>query len=73
MSSDLLGTIDKFLAETGMGPTYFGRVACGNSELVSRLRKGGRIWPETEANVRAFIIAERRRRQRDERLESAAR
>jgi hypothetical protein len=25
--------------------------------LVARLRSGGRVWPETEAQVRAFIIA----------------
>jgi hypothetical protein len=55
----VLEVIDRFLAETQMSASYFGKVAVGNSELVARLRKGRRIWPETEARVLAFI-AERR-------------
>ncbi|WP_412057087.1 hypothetical protein [Bartonella sp. DGB2] len=27
----------------------------GNSEVVARLRKGGRVWPETEMRIRAFM------------------
>lgn len=45
-----------------MGASYFGRIATGNTELVTRLRAGGRVWPDTEAKVRAFIRAERRKR-----------
>jgi hypothetical protein len=56
----LLDEIETFLAETGMGPSYFGKQAVKNSEIVSRLRKGGRIWPETEAQLRAFMLAARR-------------
>lgn len=52
----LLADIDTFLAETGMGEKYFGKVSAGNSEVVPRLRKGGRIWPETEAKIRAFML-----------------
>jgi len=52
---DLLDEIDSFLARTGMGPSYFGKIACGNSELVQRLRRGRRIWPETEEQVRSFM------------------
>lgn len=55
MATDLLTDIDAFLAQTGIGPSYFGKAACGNSELVERLRSGGRVWPETEAQVRAFM------------------
>lgn len=55
----LLSEIDAFLAETGMGESYFGKAAAGNSELVSRLRGGKRIWPETEAKVRSFILSRR--------------
>lgn len=55
----LLKEIDDFLRETRMGASYFGKVAAGNSELVSRLRGGRRVWPETEEKVLAFI-AERR-------------
>lgn len=59
---DLLSDIDTFLAETGMGASYFGKKAAGNSELVSRLRSGRRIWPETAQQVRNFIAAERQKR-----------
>lgn len=55
----LLQDIDAFLSETRMGESYFGKKAAGNSELVSRLRAGGRIWPETETRVRSFILTER--------------
>lgn len=52
---ELLSDIEAFLAATGMGATYFGKKATGNSEIVARLRSGGRVWPETEAQARAFI------------------
>jgi len=51
----LLTEITSFLDETGMGVSYFGKIASGNSELVSRLKRGGRVWPETEERVREFI------------------
>ncbi len=58
----LLDLIDSFLSETGMSPSYFGKRATGNSEVVARLRAGRRVWPETEQKVRAFIRTERQRR-----------
>lgn len=61
MKRPLLEEIDTFLSETGMGESYFGKRATGNSELVSRLRNGRRVWPETEEKVRTFIAAQRRR------------
>ena len=51
----LLEAIEAFLSRSGMGATYFGKASSGNSELVQRLRSGGRVWPETEEKVRAFI------------------
>jgi len=62
-STSLLTEIEAFLTETGMGPSYFGKQAAKNSEIISRLRKGGRIWPETEWKIRLFIAEERKRRQ----------
>ncbi|OLS51323.1 hypothetical protein BV392_04455 [Rhodovulum sulfidophilum] len=53
--SALLSDIDSFLENTGMGASYFGKRAVGNSELVSRLRCGGRVWPETERKIRSFM------------------
>lgn len=57
--STLITDIEAFLAETGMGASYFGKAAAKNSELVQRLRAGGRVWPETEEQVRRFIAARR--------------
>jgi hypothetical protein len=59
---DLLTEIDAFLAETGIKPAYFGKRACGNSELVRRLRDKGRVWPETEQKVRQFMQDKRSQR-----------
>lgn len=56
----LLEEIEAFLSETGMGPSYFGKQAVRNSEIVGRLRAGGRVWPETEAQLRGFMLAARR-------------
>ncbi len=62
--NDLLADIEAFLAETGMGPSYFGKQAAGNSEVVARLREGRRVWPETETKLRAYMLAQRRYPQR---------
>lgn len=55
----LLSEVTDFLAETGMGVSYFGKIASGNSELVHRLKDGGRVWPETADKVRAFMKTHR--------------
>jgi len=55
--TQLLTDIEGFLAETGMGESYFGKRAVNNSELVPRLRDGGRVWPETEERIRQFMAA----------------
>lgn len=55
----LLQDIEAFLSETGIGESYFGKKAAGNSELVARLREGRRVWPETESKVRSFLMVER--------------
>jgi hypothetical protein len=62
MSNSLLSDIQSFLAESGMSASYFGRCACGNSELVERLKSGRRVWPDTEVRVRAWMLANAHRR-----------
>jgi len=59
MKTDLLSEIDKFLASEGIGEHRFRILAASNGRLVERLRSGGRIWPETEQQVRAFISSRR--------------
>lgn len=55
MSTDLLGEIRTFLSETGMGPSYFGKAACGNSEVVGRLEAGRTVTLATAEKIRDFI------------------
>lgn len=55
MADNLLNEIEAFLAETGLGEHRFGILAARNGRLVERLREGGRIWPETAKQVRAYI------------------
>ena len=55
MSNDLLSEIRAFLARTGMGPSYFGKVSCGISEVVGRLEKGRTVTLVTAERIRAFI------------------
>lgn len=51
----ILSEIEAFLSASGMGESYFGRVAAGNTELVSRLRAGGDVHMKTAERVREFI------------------
>jgi len=59
-SQKLLTEIREFLEETRMGPSYFGKVAVGNSELVKRLEEGRSILTNTEARARAFMRTARK-------------
>lgn len=64
MTSSLLSDIEIFLAETGMTEASFCR-ATGNGRLFERLRKvgkrgkPGRLWPETERQIRDFMAVQR--------------
>lgn len=68
MPNTLLTDIEEFLAETGMTEANFCRGA-GNGRLLERLRtvgkrgKAGRLWPESERQVRDFMAVERAKRQ----------
>ena len=55
MSTKLLTEIEKFMSEANLGPHRFGLLAAKNGRLVERLREGGRVWPETEKQVRDFM------------------
>jgi hypothetical protein len=70
-AADLLKEIEAFLALTGMGPSHFGKQACGNSELVERLRKGKDVHTRTAKAARDYIAAHRPERQ-EEAMQSAA-
>jgi hypothetical protein len=55
MEQQLLAEIRSFIARTNMGPTYFGKAACNNSEIIARLERGGTVTLKTAERVRAFI------------------
>ena len=55
MANDLLNEIRDFLARTEMGPSYFGKASCGNSELVDRLESGRTVTLVTADRVPAFM------------------
>lgn len=65
----LLDQIRTFQAEhePPMADSYFGKEACGNSELVARLQANGRVWPDTKAKIVAFMAKERSGRSRRKR------
>jgi len=47
--------IEQFLQATGMPATRFGINALGDPSLVSQIRKGRRLWPETQDKVIRYI------------------
>lgn len=63
----LLTEVERFLADTGMGASYFGQKAVSNSKLVSRLREGRPVETSTEAKIREFIAREMDRRRAEAR------
>ena len=52
----LITEIEAFLATNAMAESTFGRLAANDGKFVSRLRAGGRCWPETADRVRRFIF-----------------
>jgi hypothetical protein len=70
MEKDLLIEIVGFLEKSGMSPSYFGKRACGNSELLKRLRDGKTVTLRTADRVRFFMAAHKTTGQRNiQRLE----
>jgi hypothetical protein len=53
----LLRQIEKFLRETGMPWTKFGRLAAHDPRFVEDLRNGRTPRPETEARIVRFIAS----------------
>jgi len=55
----LLRQIEKFLRETGMPWTRFGRLAAHDPRFVGDLRNGRMPRPETRARIETFMRAYR--------------
>jgi hypothetical protein len=60
MEDALVKEIRQFLADTGMSPLYFGKIAVGNSEMVPRLENGKTVTLRTAQKVRRFMSSYRR-------------
>lgn len=56
-SATLLETISEFCRIRGMAESTFGRRAVNDGKLVSRLREGARVTPETLARLTAYLGA----------------
>ena len=54
--TDLIDEISAFLKLTDLSETTFGRLALKDPHFVRDVRNGRRLWPETEAKVRSFMI-----------------
>ncbi len=63
MQSDLLDEIKAFLPERGITEATFGRLAVNDGKFVKRLTRGDGIMLSTMERVRAFIQAERAKRE----------
>ena len=63
MAHDLFSEIEAFVRETGMSRHRFGIKAVSNGRLYDRLESGGRVWPEQEARIRAFMRQHRAKTQ----------
>lgn len=57
VEADLLRAVDRFLDETGMKPTIFGKKALGDGNLVAQLREGRELRSSTRGRVLSFIGA----------------
>lgn len=53
--SPLASEIAVFIKKYSMTPVTFGRAAMNDPHFVRDLHNGRRLWPETEAKVRAFM------------------
>lgn len=73
MTHPILHDIDAFLRRTNLSETYFGRQAANDWKLISQLRKGRRLWPQTEQRIRDFMASYRPRAERGAAMSGAER
>lgn len=55
----LLDDIEAFMKGHRIAPTRLGDEALGDRHFVHQLRRGRRVWPETEEKVRSFMSSYR--------------
>ncbi len=54
---DLLANIDRYLEQTGMSPTTFGKKVMGNPAFVFEKRKGAGFNSATYKKIKAYIAS----------------
>lgn len=52
-----LEQIEQFILDHKMGASTFGLLAKNERHLVFELRKGRRMWPETEEKIKSFMAS----------------
>jgi hypothetical protein len=55
--ASILPEIEAFLTAHGLSASRFGELAVGDKNLVKQLRKGRRVWPETEQKLRLYMVS----------------
>ena len=55
----LIRDIDDFCARTGMAESRLGLLSLNDKAFVHKIKRGRRVWSETESKVRAFMDAHR--------------
>lgn len=58
MNTSLLNALENFKTTAGLSEHRAGLVLVNNGRLIERLRAGCRVWPDTEAKIRAAIARE---------------
>lgn len=53
----ILSEAERFIADSGIPPTTFGRRAIGDANLIDNLRAGRELRRATEARVRHFMAS----------------
>lgn len=53
---ELISDIEAFCQAHKMPPTRFGELALNDKPFIDQLKNGRRLWPETEAKVRRFMV-----------------
>lgn len=58
MKNPIIKDLEQFMQDTGLSAHRAGMLLVNNGRLIERLRAGCRVWPETEAKIRAAIARE---------------
>ena len=52
----ILSEIDAFLRIHKLSESAFGRLSVNDWKLIRQIKAGRRLWPDTEARIRTFMV-----------------